>query len=494
MAKLYIFGIGGTGSRVIKSLALLLASGVTISSKFKTIVPIIVDPDSANGDLNRTTDILAKYQEIQKIVNKGAHFFGTEIKTLQELTDENTPIGLNNFKFSIEGTTNETFEDFLNYNALSPDNKALIDLLYSPSDLKLQMDVGFKGNPNIGSIVLNQFKQSKEFKDFANTFQEGDAIFIVSSIFGGTGASGFPLLLKNLRQDDVTIPNAKLINESKIGAISFLPYYKINLPHGEAKQTIDSSLFYGKAKAALSYYEHSIFKNKSLDAFYYLGDNSSKTLEHHDGKAAQKNPAHFLELAGAMAVLDFMNKIEKVDRKSNPLFLEFGVDSESNGNLNFSDLGKNLKASISKPLSQFMLFNNYMTNFLDEALHTKDTWHKSGNTEEGKELFGQDFYTQNFYKDFLAPFFSYYTEWIEEMEQNDISFTPFREQKSYAELLNFIEDYEVKNSIFSKKASAKILGGKLNELVDHTKYETKEERMIKLFSDATKLVINDIIK
>lgn len=30
MAKLYVFGIGGTGSRVIKSLAMLLATGVDI--------------------------------------------------------------------------------------------------------------------------------------------------------------------------------------------------------------------------------------------------------------------------------------------------------------------------------------------------------------------------------------------------------------------------------------------------------------------------------
>ena len=43
--KLYIFGIGGTGSRVIKSLVMLAASGVKIEAN--AIVPIIVDPDFA---------------------------------------------------------------------------------------------------------------------------------------------------------------------------------------------------------------------------------------------------------------------------------------------------------------------------------------------------------------------------------------------------------------------------------------------------------------
>ena len=65
------------------------------------------------------------------------------------------------------------------------------------------MDIGFVGNPNIGSVVLNQFKDSDEFKGFSNIFGEGDRIFIISSIFGGTGAAGFPTILKNIRNKSV---------------------------------------------------------------------------------------------------------------------------------------------------------------------------------------------------------------------------------------------------------------------------------------------------
>ena len=56
MAKLYVFGIGGTGSRVIKALTMLLASGVKLNNGFDTVIPIIIDPDTANGDLNKTAD------------------------------------------------------------------------------------------------------------------------------------------------------------------------------------------------------------------------------------------------------------------------------------------------------------------------------------------------------------------------------------------------------------------------------------------------------
>ena len=91
MAKLYVFGIGGTGSRVLKSLTMLLASGVKLQNGFDTVVPLIIDPDAANGDLNRTADILTKYQNIYKAVGENNEMFGTKILTLKQLVDENLP-------------------------------------------------------------------------------------------------------------------------------------------------------------------------------------------------------------------------------------------------------------------------------------------------------------------------------------------------------------------------------------------------------------------
>jgi hypothetical protein len=64
MAKLFIFGIGGTGSRVIKSLSMLLAAGIRSDNDFE-IVPIIIDPHKDNEDLKRTVSILIKRSPIK---------------------------------------------------------------------------------------------------------------------------------------------------------------------------------------------------------------------------------------------------------------------------------------------------------------------------------------------------------------------------------------------------------------------------------------------
>lgn len=61
MSKLYVFAIGGSGSRVLRSLTMLLSSGVHTDYE---IVPMIVDPDQSNGDLVRTVDIMRSYENI----------------------------------------------------------------------------------------------------------------------------------------------------------------------------------------------------------------------------------------------------------------------------------------------------------------------------------------------------------------------------------------------------------------------------------------------
>ena len=64
MSKLYVFGIGGTGSRVLRSLTMLLASGV--ECKADTIVPIIICntdeykdvQESASGDVQPGDEVI----------------------------------------------------------------------------------------------------------------------------------------------------------------------------------------------------------------------------------------------------------------------------------------------------------------------------------------------------------------------------------------------------------------------------------------------------
>ena len=286
--KLYIFGIGGTGSRVIKALTMFFASGIKLENGFDTVVPIIIDPDTGNGDLNRTKEILTLYQQIRNNVKNPDDFFNQELNTIANIITNKHTIDGNSFQFHLNGTASNTFKNFINYGSLSDDDKKFISQLYSDKNLESDLDIGFKGNPNMGSIVLNQFTNSEDFNKFGQSFGPDDSIFIINSIFGGTGAAGFPLLLKSLKKG-ANIPNSAQIQQAIVGGITYLPYF--NLEKGE----IDSDSFYEKAKAAIDYYNRTIIGTNEIESIYFIGDRGDKsTYENHVGKKQQKNDAHFL--------------------------------------------------------------------------------------------------------------------------------------------------------------------------------------------------------
>ena len=279
MSKLYLFGIGGTGARVIRSLAMLLASGVRCGET-DTIIPILIDPDQSNGDLTKTIRLLNNYKSIRNnlsfVDDVKSDFFRTDI------SDSNI-----NYRMPVANVSNKTFEQYIDYANLAKNDKALVNLLFSDDNLASSLDVGFRGNPNMGSVVLNNFNDGS-LKNVLANFQSGDKIFIISSIFGGTGAAGFPLLLKTLRQ--ATAPdytNAAYINSATIGAISVLPYFGLK---SSSNSKIQMETFISKAKAALTYY----VSNIDVDALYYITDKLDSTYQNVEGSSEQINKAETL--------------------------------------------------------------------------------------------------------------------------------------------------------------------------------------------------------
>ena len=396
--KTFVFGIGGTGARVLRSLTLLLASGVECKSD---IVPIIIDPDMNNGDLTRTVSLMQRYVAIKEKLNFNSNtknrFYRTEI------------IDKFNFRLPINNSQNISFKQFMDYDNMSIASKAMLQMLYSTTNLSSDMVVGFKGNPNIGSIVLNQFTETAEFQNIANEFSQGDRIFIISSIFGGTGASGFPLLLNTLRTNE-NIANHGLINSATIGAVTVLPYFKVDQ---DEKSSIESDTFVSKTKAALAYYEKNI--GGDIDSLYYIGDNSSshKAYENHEGGDEQKNKAHLIEMLSAMAVVDFVNGPE---RNGTTIYKEFGLASDNVSNVIFSDFAPETNKIIRKPMTQYMFFTHYLFKG-DLANILKQQWSRDYHLD--KNFFESDSLND------IRFMQNEYVNWLKEMESNRMGFAPY---------------------------------------------------------------------
>jgi hypothetical protein len=458
MAKLYLFGIGGTGARVLRSFTMMMAAGVKIGSN--EIVPIIIDPDASNADLTRTVALMNKYRDIRSDLSfaqgNETQFFRTEVTQI-----------LPNYTLHIQDTSNKTFQQFIDLPSMDKASQAMMKMLFSDKNLSSSMDVGFKGNPNIGSVVLNQMVNSNDFRDFANNFEQGDKIFIISSIFGGTGASGFPLLLKTLRTGK-DFPNNDLINNAEIGAITVLPYFKLQ---ADNTSEIDSSTFISKTKSALAYYENNISQNNSINALYYLADDVSNTYDNHEGGATQQNDAHLIEFLAATAIVDFSNK-----QHQNTTNKELGL-KDIEGSVSFASFHDKQKVQLFAPLTTFIM----MANCLNHKFDYYSSKSFNANNDNFKGLYNTSFIND------LVEFTNAYLEWLKEMKRNKRSLDIFNLETG-DKPFNVVTGYKAK-SIASLKSDYDLVTDRLNSSVKkcHSK-EDKNKFLEMFFSGMSKLV------
>jgi len=476
---------------------MLLASGVKCD--VDTIVPIIIDRDKGNGDYSRTDGLIKNYIAVNKIAPKNDkkkkiknHFFNTEIKLLRD-----------ELLLKLDDEANK-FEDFIGISSQTYENKALSQMLFSENTLMMDTEHGFKGNPNIGSVVLNQFDDKNIFKAFASDFQDGDKIFIISSIFGGTGASGFPLLRKILQTPNVKdangaeLPNWGLINAAPIGAISVLPYFNV-----DKKGNVDSDTFNDKTRAALSYYET---ENGKIDTLYYIADTNRKAYKYAEGGKEQENDAHFVELAAAMSILDFINEDKKLVNfqkngagKRKTTYKEFGINSDVT-EISFDNLTAETQKLIVNPLSRFMMFAKYMGFTIvkkteegnDKYVAARVPQYDIFNKENKYQPYTHSRFTGSFRNNIadLETIMTAFLNWLQQMKQQSRKFSPFN--LTATDAFNFVNG---NISLFIKKDFryknwAKV-DNELNKQITKTNSSLAvESQFIELFYRATEELIN----
>ncbi len=410
MSKLFIFGIGGTGARVLRAFTHLCASGVRLQNT-STVIPIIIDPDSDNNDMDRTVKLINNYRRVNKIIGGGSNgqgFFSTHYQSLGEyhnVQNSNDRI-TDDILLSFDILSTDTFQDTLSIPFIdSRLTRDLLELIYTPEGLLKQLTHGYLGHPNIGSMLLHKMRESKEFNYFASNFVAGDRIFIISSIFGGTGAAGFPVLMKILRDRRSTLQSAAAMNSAAIGAVTIQPYFNV---HSDSSSNIDSSNFITKTKAALAYYARNLGE---VDSLYYLGDKEVPALyDNSDGGKSQRNNANLIELIAALSIFHFQSEGQDVSNSYHEYELK-----EDALEYNF----KNLNSNIDAELSERMTLLYYLRYFLnrDHSVFANDTWYKVHDMQN--RLFSSRIYSS------LDQVLTDYNDWLSELENNRRVFKPF---------------------------------------------------------------------
>ena len=298
----YAIGIGGTGAKCLEALVHLAAAGMMPDDE---LYVLFVDPDTANGSLDGAQQTLTRYMRCKDALQLGkASLFKNKIVSAEP-----------NVWTPFEDKARQTLNQFFYYDDLSmakdQNRRAaahLFELLFSKQERGTSLEYGFRGHPSIGSAVMARTVDLGETEPWG-TFRQRIAndeqakVFLIGSIFGGTGASGFPTIAR-LVKNKLGETNAG--ERAVLGGALVLPYFYF-LSQDSPELQAKSEAFLMNTQAALKYY-YLWSRTDIYKAVYFFGDDARTQVEPCLGGQQQRNAPHFIELYAALAAIDFFEK------------------------------------------------------------------------------------------------------------------------------------------------------------------------------------------
>jgi hypothetical protein len=313
---LYIIAIGGTGAKIVEAVAHLAAAGIysTPDNGLEKVKVLFLDPDKGNGNVVAADKTLKVYQKCSETIG--------EDKTLALMQSE-----IEQFKgglLSPFAQARVKLGDAFEYDKYAGNSpvRNLFDVLYTPEEKDDDLREGFHGRPAVGAAFMTQLSRDEHnrdnWQDLIGQIVEDEhggkapRVFLCGSIFGGTGAAGFPTLGRSLL-NDLEAKNVR--DRVKVGGVLMLPYFQFRSSNQSSSEKSGSRQFqpaniYAKSEeftlsseAALRYYAT---KKLDFDRVYLLGTPQLTEVSFSTGGSEQRNTPHFLELYAALALRDFL--------------------------------------------------------------------------------------------------------------------------------------------------------------------------------------------
>jgi hypothetical protein len=270
-----------------------------------------VDQDRSNGNVSRALETITTMREARANWRRpgGPHYFpeGDLLRT------DIVPIGEGLWVPHANQNTNlsEVLGDL-------GEDKRLLDLLFAPgpSEQTMELDEGYRGRAHIGAAAISSAVLRKadpfwrEVFDLIKQAEGGELVRLVlaGSVFGGTGAAGFPTIARLIRH---------FLKEENVGAnfamggVLMLPYFRFDPPADEQANVARSEDLLPQTRGALRYYA-SLEKERVFDELLMVGWDTFFNLGYHrHGTGDQRNPALVPELIAAMGACRFLNPEHK---------------------------------------------------------------------------------------------------------------------------------------------------------------------------------------
>lgn len=325
MAKQYfVMGIGGTGMRCIESLIHLCAMGMFDDTEIHLLA---LDTDKNNGNFSRLKEVKEAYVNAKNL----------DKANRTPLTDTFFSADIKYYEFSPNYEKKSTFNDVFNYGNTKYNNHEetdLADLVLTDNVENFNLRHGYRAQTHLGSMMMyhsiieaarsrmdNELKQFLQVLIAACNGGSDPKVFILGSVFGGTGASSIPIIPQAISEAASIMSNgaANILGRAFFASTLLTAYFSFKAPSADElknqKVIATSDKFALNSQVAMMFYDDDTTVKNTYQRFYMMGTDGQgwdpmirekdRITETITGGENQKNDSHYIELLAACAALDF---------------------------------------------------------------------------------------------------------------------------------------------------------------------------------------------
>ena len=364
MAKQYfVMGIGGTGMRCIESMIHLCAMGMFDDTEIHLLA---LDTDKNNGNFSRLKELKDAYVNSKNL----------DKANRTPLTDTFFSADIKYYEFSPNYETKSTFNDVFNYGNTrynSPEEADLADLVLTNNVENFNLRHGYRAQTHLGSMMMYhsiieaaRTRQDSDLKRFlqvliaATNGGSDPKVFILGSVFGGTGASSIPIIPQAISEAASILSNgaANILGRAYFASTLLTAYFSFKAPSADElsnqKIIATSDKYSLNSQVAMMFYDDDTTVKNTYQRFYMMGTDGQgwdpmarekdKITQTITGGEQQKNDSHYIELLAACAALDFYHvNIEHLkDNKASSSTDYVYRSIETSGKLEFKDFVGNV--------------------------------------------------------------------------------------------------------------------------------------------------------
>lgn len=386
----FLYFIGGTGTRIESAFLHLCA--MNLINAGETLHVVSIDKDAENGNTTAADSLAGLMTELSdpdnlKPTGKIAAVPDNKELFRNRIVREGWSFDDAFTYFATGAATGDatamTFKASYHPSIITGDN-VLFNAFYSLEQQGNNLINGFDANPQMGSTLFTSILQqdrSLRTAGTANTLlsplfeyhtrnnQNDVRVFIVGSIFGGTGASCFYKLARYIYEETKGWTHAgdghKLVH---IGGVLLLPYFRFkDDPNAIPPTSVDPNVVWEETRVALKHYANipHLMKDPQaapgtdagiFEALYLLGqqDRHYTAYSTARGGSGQRNHFDLIDLLAADAVKDFVNTPLNANwnlcRNNDPRENRYAYVWNSTMSFGLADLSTDLKDGLLKML------------------------------------------------------------------------------------------------------------------------------------------------